>query len=416
MTADQAAAGSIDDEVVRRSLDALADAQKMRTFGLLVGGVAHELNNSLASIVAFSQLIRSDPTLPPDLQGQADLLIQEANRTRVIVQDLLDFARRRPPERVRTDLRALLISVLGLQSHLLAKDGVAVDLDIPDDLPALVVDRGRIQQALLDLTMNSAQAIAATERAGTIRIVARAVDRDADRDADAGPRVRISVSDDGPGVAPEVIGRLFEPSLTTNALDEGAGLGLSVAHGIVTDHGGTLRHEPNPAGGATFVVELPIVAPTPPARPAQPAPPAPPAEHPATQATSPATTSAHPFRILVLDDEPSVREFLARALGRFGYEPVVASSGAAALAIIASDPPAAIICDHRMAGMSGTEFHAAAGKLAPPLSRRFAFMSGDVLEPQLRAFAEERGILLLAKPFDLAAIEAVAEALVGKPS
>ena len=145
----------------------LIQAQKMEAIGLLVAGVAHELNNPLAAIVAFSQLIRTDPGLPTDLRNQADMLVQEANRTRVIVQNLLDFARQRPPERVRTELRPLVDSILGLQSYVLHRNRLTVEVDIPDDLPPLLVDRSQLQQVLINLTVNSAQAIRETGRART---------------------------------------------------------------------------------------------------------------------------------------------------------------------------------------------------------------------------------------------------------
>ncbi|HET7474258.1 MAG TPA: ATP-binding protein [Candidatus Limnocylindrales bacterium] len=414
MTADEAAAahrpapmGAVDDDIVRQSLDALVDAQKMEAIGLLVAGVAHELNNPLASIVAFSQLIRSDPNLPADLRTQADLLVQEANRTRVIVQNLLDFARQRPPERVRTELRPLVERILALQSYVLSRNQITAQIDIADDVPALLVDRGQIQQVLVNLTFNSAQAIHAAGRSGTIRIQAR---RASSGDG-ARPTVRIAVIDDGPGVSPDIANRLFLPFATTKAPGEGTGLGLSVSFGIVTAHGGTLRHERNGDGGATFVVELPVessapadpAAPTPAARPSVPLPP------------DDARGALHP-RILVLDDEPAIREFLSRALVRYGYEPVLASTGPAALEIVRADPPAGILCDHRMAGMSGTEFHAAVSEIVPALSRRFAFMSGDVLDPQLRAFATDHGIHLLAKPFDLATVERLVGALLAEPA
>ena len=110
-------------------------------------------------------------------------------------------------------------------------------------------------------------------------------------------------------------------------------------------------------------------------------------------------------RILVVDDEPAIREFLARILRRIGHVPVLAGDGAAALAIVRDDPPDAILCDHRMGAMSGAAFNDAVAKVAPALAGRFAFMTGDVTNPELRAVADARGIPLLAKPFDIESVE-----------
>jgi PAS domain S-box-containing protein len=400
----------------------LVQAQKMEAIGLLVAGVAHELNNPLASIVGFSHLLRTDPTLPADLRHQADLLVQEANRTRVIVQNLLDFARQRPPERVEMDLRPLLDSVLGLQTFVLARSRMTVEVDLEPDLPRIAVDRSQIQQVLINLTVNATQAIRAVDRAGTIRIGARAV-----RDEEGQPMVRIEVADDGPGVPASIVDRLFMPFTTTKEPGEGTGLGLSVSFGIVASHGGTLRHEPNASGGATFVIELPVGAAT--TRPAEPRAPAEPTTDPDAGAaapdadatasaatTPPAASPGRPLRILVLDDEPSIREFLGRVLTRQGHEAILVQNGTAALDIVRRDRLDAILCDHRMAGMSGTEFHDAVMEVAPEMAGRFAFMSGDVLNPELRAFADARQVHLLAKPFDIAAIGAIVATLVaGEP-
>jgi two-component system NtrC family sensor kinase len=397
----------------------LVQAQKMEAIGHLVAGVAHELNNPLAAIVTFSQLIRSDPDLPTDLRTQADLLVQEANRTRVIVQNLLDFARQRPPERIRTELRPLIDSVLGLQSYVLQRNQLTIDVDVPRDLPAILVDRAQLQQVLINLTFNSAQAIHGSGRPGTIRIRAARVDRDGDE------LVRIAIADDGPGVAAEVVDRLFMPFVTTKAPGDGTGLGLSVSFGIIAGHGGSLRYEPNEQGGATFVIELPvgagdgvpIVAPPRPAE-RQDVEADAPAGEPSGRSGAPTARGpgAGHDRILVLDDEPAIRDMLGRVLTRYGYEPILMSTGAAALDLVRRDPPAGILCDHRMAGMSGTEFHAAVSAIAPDLARHFAFMSGDVLNPELRAFAQARGVYLLAKPFDLSTVETIVAALLGEPA
>jgi len=131
----------------------------------------------------------------------------------------------------------------------------------------------------------------------------------------------------------------------------------------------------------------------------------------AAATTSPAPPT--PARILVVDDEPAIREFLARILRRIGHEPVLAGDGAAALAIVRDDPPDAILCDHRMGAMSGAAFNDAVAKVAPALAGRFAFMTGDVTNPELRAVADARGIPLLAKPFDIESVERTVAAILG---
>ncbi|MGH2476438.1 MAG: PAS domain S-box protein, partial [Candidatus Limnocylindrales bacterium] len=186
----------------------LIQAQKMEATGQLVSGVAHELNNPLASILGFSQLIRRDPALPEALRHNADLLVEEASRTRRIVQNLLDFARQRPPERQPTSIRALIDSVLTLQSYSLGHGSIDVDVDLPEDLPAVELDRGQIQQVLVNLSHN---AIYAIRHGGGSRLGISAR-REGPADDE---RVLITIMDDGPGVAPEHVEHLFEAFFTT---------------------------------------------------------------------------------------------------------------------------------------------------------------------------------------------------------
>jgi CheY-like chemotaxis protein len=123
--------------------------------------------------------------------------------------------------------------------------------------------------------------------------------------------------------------------------------------------------------------------------------------------------TSRPSRVLVVDDEPAIREFLNRILRRGGYESILASDGPAALEIVRNDPPDAILCDHRMVGMSGIAFHEAVAAIDPVLARRFAFISGDVLNAELSAFAVARGISLLAKPFDIDSVDRTVGGLMG---
>jgi PAS domain S-box-containing protein len=492
----------------------LLQAQKMEAIGQLVSGVAHELNNPLAAIIAFSQLMRSDPRLPEDMKHDAGLLVQEADRTRRIVQNLLDFARARPPERRPTNIGTLVKSVLELQSYALSTNKIQVVVDIKDSLPEVDLDRAQLQQVLLNLTINAIQAIRTLERPGpahmwvgaAIAKPAAALPRAAKGEKGADEqRVRITIRDDGPGVPESARARLFDPFFTTKQPGEGTGLGLSVSFGIVAAHGGHLWYEPGPRNvGSSFIIELPVrakttdeqqlavdpdlqrkappshvveelpaaaepvdaatAAPAPRARraasgrpkgaaadapqpapadvprpspreipqipkppqapaaepPAEPAaqPPAaqpPTAEAPAAPGPQPAAGAAPQVRrprILALDDEPSIRAFLRKALAAAGMDCTPYQDGAQALEGLRDTSYDVMLIDHRMAGMSGTEFYQAAVDFRPELARRAVFMSGDVLNPDLRGFATQRSIRLLAKPFDIeAVIRVVREAL-----
>jgi two-component system NtrC family sensor kinase len=397
----------------RRLQQELLQAQKMEAIGQLVSGVAHELNNPLAAIVAFSQLMRRDERLPADLQRDAELLVQEADRTRRIVQNLLDFARQRPPERHPTSVAALVDSILALQSYQIAAARIDLSVDVPDALPLIDVDRSQMQQVLLNLTLNAIQAVGARGTGGHVWINARRVVSDDD------PLLRITVSDDGPGIPDDARSRLFLPFYTTKPPGEGTGLGLSVSFGIVAGHGGRLQFEPRPGGGATFIVELPVSTRDRPERrqgiavggardrstgPAQNAVGRGLAPHGTAsklQVAPTAGTGAAARRVLVLDDEPAIRAFLGKALRLASLDAVVVAQGREAIERCRAETFAAVLVDHRMPGMSGTEVFEAVVALRPELAERFVFMSGDVLNPELRDFATKHDVALLAKPFDV---------------
>jgi PAS domain S-box-containing protein len=389
----------------------LVQAQKMEAIGILVSGVAHELNNPLAAIIGYSTLLRRDERLPDDMRHDADVLLQEADRTRRIVQNLLDFARQRPPERHPTALRALVESILELQSYLITANRTAVTVDIPDDLPTVDVDRGQLQQVLLNLTVNAIQAIRSGSESGRLELVAR---RRMLADGRAG--IRLTITDDGPGVPEAARSRLFMPFFTTKPPGQGTGLGLSVSFGIVAAHGGSLAFEPGPGGrGAQFIVELPLdgmpagsrAAPPATSAAAATAPAAPTAPASGLSTATAATNAsfvAERVRVLVLDDEPSILAFLRKALTLAGCDPVLVETGEDALARLRSETIDCVLCDYRMSGMSGTEVYESAIEIRPDLTRRFIFMSGDVLNPDLRSFAETHRVALLAKPFDIDAV------------
>ncbi len=232
----------------------LLHAQKMEALGQLIGGVAHELNNPLAAISAFAQLLRSDERLPADLIDDADLLVQEVERTRRMVQNLLDFARQRTHERSPALLLPVIERTLELNAYALRAGRIDVKVQVPADLPLVLIDADEIQQVLLNLLLNAIQAISSAEAGGTIIISAHVQPR---VDDGAEERVRVTLVDDGPGVEEAVRERIFEPFFTTKAEGQGTGLGLSVSREIVAAHGGNLWFEPVGGGGSAFVFDLP---------------------------------------------------------------------------------------------------------------------------------------------------------------
>lgn len=388
----------------------LVAAQKMEVAGRLAPGIAHELGNPLAAILGFSQLIRRDPSLPKDLRESAILLTAEAERTQRIAGNLLDFVAHRPPERRSTSLRTLVDSVLDLQASSLGGGTIDMQVDIPDDLPPIQLDRGQLQQVLINLTRNAIDAV----REGRGRRIAINAIREGRKGRDE--RVRITVMDDGAGVAPEHVDRLFEAFFTTKPADKGSGLGLSVSQAIVRSHGGALRYAPSPWGrGAAFTFDLPVRAAPLEGAGSHPLP-APAAIGAAGTSTAASTEGrgAGGGRVLVLDDDPTLRIYLEKALVALGYEPVVAARGAEAVELATTGDLAAVLCDHQMLGMSGIEVYEAIVADRPDLAQRFVMMSGDVLDPALEAFAATHEMTRLAKPFDLDTLERTLRSVIGR--
>ena len=286
----------------------------------------------------------------------------EAERTQDIATNLLDFLTHRPTERRSTSIRALIDSVLTKEASSLAAGTIEDQVDVPDDLPPVELDRGQLQQVLVNLTRNAIEAVGAG--------AGRRIGVNAVREGQPGPdeRVRMTVVDDGRGVPPEHVDRLFEAFFSTKPPDEGSGLGLSVSQAIVRSHGGDLRFAPSPWGrGAAFTFDLPVRAAS--SEGSRPragmagggATAARPAVGDATVERAPeaepaaaAPTVARGGRVLVLDDNSTFRAFLEKALAALGYEPVIAARGQEAVDLARDGDPAAILCDHQMVGMSGS--------------------------------------------------------------
>ncbi len=225
----------------------LAHSEKMATIGRLVSGVAHEVNNPLAAILGFTDLLLENPEVPGSAREDLQIILQETQRTKDIVQDLLSFARQRPVQRELVQINSVLRQTIKLRSYDFASHGVEVAEDFEEALAAALGDSQQLQQVFLNILNNAYDAVQEAGQRGRIKIHTR-------RQAEM---IEVAISDNGTGIVDPQ--RIFDPFYTTKQVGKGTGLGLSICYGIVRAHGGEIQCWNNEAGaGSTFVVRIPV--------------------------------------------------------------------------------------------------------------------------------------------------------------
>ena len=227
----------------------LMHAEKMAAVGQLVSGVAHEVNNPLTAILGFADLLMESPELPETARRDLRVILQEAQRTKQIVQNLLSFARQMPPQRKPVQLNTILRRTVQLRAYDFNSHGVEIIERLHEDLPYVVGDAHQLQQVFLNILNNAYDAVRDTGRMAKIEIST----------SFQGPVVEVHFKDNGHGIVhPD---RIFDPFFTTKEVGKGTGLGLSICYGIVREHGGEiLSHNNAGSEGATFTVRLPAAA------------------------------------------------------------------------------------------------------------------------------------------------------------
>jgi two-component system NtrC family sensor kinase len=236
----------ITDSAVLR--DKLVHAEKMAAVGQLVSGVAHEVNNPLTAILGFADLLMENPDVPEGARKDLRVILQEAQRTKQIVQNLLSFARQMPPQRSPVQLNVILRRTIQLRSYDFNSHGVDIVEHLDEGLPEVMGDAHQLQQVFLNILNNAYDAVHEVGRSARIEIMATKF----------GDGVEVSFCDNGPGISqPD---RIFDPFFTTKEVGKGTGLGLSICYGIVKEHGGEILCHNNTDGqGATFIVRLPAI-------------------------------------------------------------------------------------------------------------------------------------------------------------
>jgi PAS domain S-box-containing protein len=359
-------------------------AARLAAIGEMAAGVAHEINNPLTGVLGFSQMIMENENIPEDLKQNLRRIADGSQRMAEIVKRLLMFARQAKPFKTSVNINEIIQNTLKLREYVLKTNNIEVITRLDPELPWVSADPGQMQQVFLNLIVNGEQAMRKAHGRGTLRITTERRENN----------IHIVVQDDGPGISRENLRRLFEPFFTTKDPGEGTGLGLSLSRSIILEHNGTINVESELRHGATFVIELPITDNSP----------------IETETVNPVIQSKplvkKNARILVIDDEPSIRELLEKSLSRAGHSVDVITDAASTMEIIdANTTYDVIISDVRMPGMNGLELYTNIVRKMPAMANRIIFITGDVMGADIKAFISSNNIPYLTKPFRLNSLE-----------
>jgi PAS domain S-box-containing protein len=353
-----------DISIARKLQEQLQRADRLAAAGELAAGVAHEVNNALVGILGQAELARG-PADVEALRAAMSRVEIQGRRIAEIVQGLLGFARPQPPQRGPVDLRDLVRDTLLLMAHDLGRSHIRSETRFAPDLPPVLVDPKQIQQVLVNLFANAAQAMEAHD-GGTLVV-----------NIEPGQgEVCMEIRDSGVGIPAEDLPRVFDPFFSTK--EHGNGLGLSVSYTIVQAHGGEMTVRSVAGKGTTFVVRLPAAA--------------------AAQGSALRT-------VLLVDDDPAVAETLVSMLAREGLNVQCAATGEEALAAVARDSFDAIFLDVRLPDISGQEVYARLAAEHPEAARRVIFVTGGLWRVESRGLREKLPPQpTLSKPCTLAQI------------
>jgi PAS domain S-box-containing protein len=363
-------------------------AGRMRLVGQLVSGVAHELNNPLAAILNFGELLQAEPRSAED-SAALEVIHAQAMRARTIVRDLLHVARAsggrvREDARIDEIVRRALPPLVGRA----AEAGSLLQLSVVGEVPCQRVDVPGIEQVVTNLVSNAIDAAPG----GSVWVIVRG-------EADG---THVEVRDSGSGIPADVRAHIFEPFYTTKAPGSGTGLGLAVSRGIVEQHGGSIEVENGAAGsgvGARFLIWLPLLS----SRSSQVV------EPDAVVSVDPVAPEPAPRirQALLLDDEDVVRAPMARALRNKGWVVTECSDGEAALALLCSQAGQAIeviVSDIKMPRVDGPTFYRRLAAERPDMAARVLFATGDTASDEVAHFLAASRCPVIEKPFTLKAL------------
>ena len=362
----------------------LRQAEKLSALGQLVAGVAHELNNPLAVVMGYAQLLVRNRGLEEKPRQDLAKILHESERAAKIVRNLLTFARPREPHMAMIDVNRLVTEALDTLDIQVQGANVRVIRQLAPGLPPTMADPNQIEQVLANLVTNAIQALENHPNQRVIEVTTEKRDH----------RIRIAVADNGPGIPLQLLDRIFDPFFTTKGPGKGTGLGLSICYSIMEEHKGKIWVESHLGKGSRFILELPVATG-----------PEVVVERSGDADEREADPECQERRLLVVDDEPGIVDVLKEVLSNGACRVDTASNGAEALSRIAAQHYDLIISDLCMPEMGGERLHAAIVEQYPHLQERMIFVTGDTVSPASRRFLEQSGARWLSKPFNIATLE-----------
>ncbi len=368
----------------------LIQSEKLSAIGELISGIAHELNNPLTGVMGFSQLLQLRKDLDESAKDNLLKINNLALRCQKIVKNLLSFARKQKPERAVSDVNEILEKTVELRSYELQVNNIEITRDLDRRLPKTIADAHQLQQVFLNILTNAEQAMLEAHGRGHLTIRTRS-------DAHSA-RIVVEIADDGPGIPENHLTRIFDPFFTTKEVGKGTGLGLSLSYGMIKEHGGNIYARSRPGEGATFVVELPVIARL--------------KEEPrAKPKLAPQALRFEKLvggkRILVVDDERYILDFFVEIFHSIPLEVETADNGLAAMRKMQDGAYDLIVTDFKMPRMSGRDLFHWIRENRPELAGRLIFVTGDTVSADTRSFFEDNGTPFLAKPFKIEEVKEV---------
>ncbi len=361
-------------------LEQSVQTEKLAALGQVVARLAHELSNPLVAILGTAELLRREP-LAVQTKERVTRIAQQAERMARLVRNLLAFARERPPDRRQPlSLNRLLDETLELEAFELEVGRIRVVRALAPDLPETLADPDQLQQVFSNLVRNAVQAMRGAAGRGTLTVTTRY--------DEATGRAIARIADDGPGIPPQYLQKIFDPFFTSKPEGEGTGLGLAIARGIVEVHGGRIGVQSRPGEGASFTVELPVLA----ERRGEPRP----------------EDVRPPIRgktVLLVKHEAGSAALVEELLGLDEHRVERVERGGEALQRLMTGSYDVIVSDLQLSDREGIRFYRELDALDPSLPDRLIFLVKEPLSPEDRRFLEQTRTAWLAEPFTLAELQ-----------